>query len=663
MAVPPHTSSFSRDDDKRRVLDATDIVRLVGETISLKQKGREYVGLCPFHDDHNPSMGVVPHKQIYHCFVCGAGGDALSYAMNYHKMSFREALEFLAQRAGITLTPWKPQHGTGDAAAAQAQQQQRESQRAAILRASATAATFFKAILHHPEHGAAARAIVERRGINAEMQEAFALGAAPDMWDGLRATILSKKLDVAPFLAAGLLRPRESGGEFDMFRNRLMFPIHDQIGRIIAFGGRRINDEDEPKYINSAEHAAFDKSSTLYGLHQGVQAIRKSGVALICEGYTDVIACHQHGVKNAVATLGTALTAQHAKVLRRLCDTVVLLFDGDDAGKRAAERAVQVFFDQSIDLRIATLAGHTTAKDPDELLKQEGGKAILEQCIKASIDPMDLLFRRFRDSTEGKGIAARARMMDEFLTRMVELGLARVDPSRFQMVLSHVSQISGVGYREVADMIAQKINRRPPAHLARPGASAVPQSRADRRRNIFESLIGCILCDPSLIMSIPADDQHLLGVEHLPTEEGKRIAQAIVDLEADGEEPYLRTVLTRLEDEAARRMATALESEVDHQTDSDPDRLRQHWHDLIARARRSLSQSLHEEHPADAREPGPDGSTVIGTDEKNAAALSVVTKLERLRLRRERDGYDPLATPRPMGPGGAGGVGGAGGGG
>ncbi|MBY0313217.1 MAG: DNA primase, partial [Phycisphaerales bacterium] len=466
MALSGRTPAYG--DDRQRVLDATDIVQLIREHVALKNKGREYVGLCPFHDDHSPSMYIVPSKQIYHCFSCGAGGNALGFVMNYHRMQFREALEHLAERAGITLTP-RPtrrigggsegEYGGGDA--------ERELDRASLMKSTATACTFFRAILDHPEHGRAAREVIQRRGIAPEMVEQFQIGAAPDKWDGLVITIGSKKLALEAFRAVGLVKARDNGnGFYDGFRNRLMFPIHDQIGRVIGFGGRRINDEDEPKYINSSESALFDKSTTLYGLHQAAQAIRQSGVALVTEGYMDTIACHQAGVKNAVATLGTALTPGNARVLRRLCNEVVLLFDGDEAGQKAAERAVEVFFAEPIDVRIAMLSAHTDAKDPDELLKREGGKSVLETALKAAIDPLELLFARMRAQTAGSGLSARTRAIDDYVSRLVELGLGRVDKLRYQLVIKRLAQIADVDYQTIATMVSERRERLKPRGVA-----------------------------------------------------------------------------------------------------------------------------------------------------------------------------------------------------
>jgi DNA primase len=575
--------SISSNDDKRRVLEATDIVRLIGEQLALKAKGREYLGLCPFHNDHKPSMCVVPHKQIFHCFSCGAGGDALRFVMDYHKMSFREALQHLADRAGIKLTPWRPSGAMfGGDGAEQSGAEEQQMPRAAMLGANQTACDFFRAILKHEEHGRAAREMIASRGVSAEMVEQFGLGAAPDKWDGLLLTVQRKGVDLAAYRAAGLLKVRDSGGLYDAFRNRLMFPIHDQIGRVVAFGARRLRDEDDPKYLNSSESAVFDKSTTLYGLHQAAQAIRTGRVAVVVEGYMDAIACHQAGVRNAVATLGTALTVGNARVLRRLCDSVILLFDGDVAGMKAAERAVEVFFAEPIDVRIATLAPHTDAKDPDELLKREGGREVLDRVFKAAVDPLDLLFARMKTTVDGQGLATRARLVDEFTTRLVSLGLSTVEPVRYQLIVKRVAQVAGVDWQTIAQSLSQKVMRSRARIAAAPDASGAADS-AERapvsrpRMTAQEHLLGCLLCDTGLWLRFKDEEWEAVSPDAFAAGPAQRVAEVMADLRLNEEPATLNAVLAMIEDAETQRYATLAASEIDRITEGNAERLVQHF--------------------------------------------------------------------------------------
>jgi len=369
-------------DNRQSVLDATDIVELVGEHVALKSKGREFVGLCPFHEDRHPSMYVVPHKQIFHCFVCGSGGNAIDFLMKLHGMGFREALEHLANRAGMEIAPFHTRSGSRSDDATPS------VSRDDLARANAFAMGFFQTILAHAEHGRAARALIESRNITPEMVEHFGIGAAPDRWDGLEQVVRGKGMSSSHFVEAGLLKEKD-GRHYDALRNRMVFPIQDQANRIVAFGARRINDEDEPKYLNSPESKLFDKGATLFGLKQAARAIQRERTCVVTEGYTDVIACHQHGFENVVATLGTALTAKHAPVLRRMCDTVILLFDGDDAGQRAADRALEVFFTEPMDVRIAVMQREGGGQDPDEILKEDNGAEMFREILSGAVDWME----------------------------------------------------------------------------------------------------------------------------------------------------------------------------------------------------------------------------------------------------------------------------------
>jgi DNA primase len=621
-------------DDRQRVLDATDIVQLVGEHVSLKPKGREYVGLCPFHDDHRPSMTVVPHKRIYHCFSCGAGGDAIAFVMNYHKMGFREALEHLARRANIELTPWRGGESRRD---------QGGVTRDAILSANLTAADFFRTILQHPEHGRAARELISRRGISPDMVQLFGLGAAPDRWDGLLQVIQKKRLPVEPFVAAGLLKTRASGGQYDAFRNRLIFPITDQIGRVIAFGGRRLNDEkredgtEEAKYLNSAESIAFDKSATLFGLHQAAPEIRRKRTAIVTEGYMDAIACHQAGITNVVATLGTALTAANARILRRQCETVILLFDGDEAGQRAAERAVEVFFAEPIDVKIAMLSSVTDAKDPDELLKREDGLDVFGRVIEAAVDPLTLLMDRIKAEMIGRGIAGRARVLDEFIARLVALGLGRVDPIRKQLILTRLTAVAGVDWETIVKAVGQRTSAarpRPAAPAAEAPAPAagttVSADAPPSSQGLRERLLGCILCDPALLYSLGPEEADLLNPDGYAWPPYRVVARAVGELDEAGEQPTLSAVLGVLEDPEAQRAATALASEVDRLAERVPERVHALWNEWLAQVRRR--RAYEAAHAAG------------GSSDWDALAA----RIEALRELATTVGLDPAAMP-PVG--------------
>lgn len=629
---------FQRNDDKERVRDATDIVRIVGERVALKPKGREYTGLCPFHDDHNPSMNVVPSKQIFVCFVCGASGDVFSFVQRYYKLDFVEAMKYLAERAGVVLTPRKPVGGTDGGG----QSQGSGFSRAALREANAIAQEHFTRNLAGAQ-GEVGRGIIKKRGISPTMQEQFGIGLSLPGWDGLTSLVQKRGLDPRVFVAAGLMKARESGGGFyDAFRNRLMFPIHDKMGNVIAFGARKIDEQDEPKYLNSADSPVFHKSTTLYGLYQASRSIQQKGYALVTEGYTDTIACHQGGLTNAVAALGTAFTREHAEEIRRLCDRVVLLFDGDDAGKRAADRAIdrltEVFFFASMDVSMASLAKVTSAKDPDELLKQEGGAAVLEKAIAQATGLIDYRIQRLASKTTGAGFAGIQRALKEELEALAALGLNEIAPPTRTLIIKRIAELLRVQWQDVQAMVpAGRPGRRedttptsvnseqeaPPILV--PGTTHKPL--LGRSLTTPEALLGCVLCDGSLWLSLSEEQRDLMAAGVYASRWLDVVVHAVEELAHEGEAPGLRAVLDRLEQDAARQEATQLEARVDREVDSDPERLRKHFAACLATAARDAARRTPN---ATAEQP-----------------LDVAAQLKAIRDRHSALGGNPRSLPRP----------------
>lgn len=613
-------------DNRRRVLEATDIVGLVGEHLSLRAKGREFVGLCPFHDDHKPSMSVVPHKQIFCCFSCGAAGNAIDFVMKYHAMDFRQALEFLASRAGIELV--RPKFTAREDSAGGSSKDQ-------LLAAAATAQSFFRGILKHPEHGSAARAIIESRGISPEMVDAFELGASPDRWDGLLKTLQSKGLDLQAFLDAGLLKSRESGGAYDGFRHRLMFPIFDQIGRAVAFGGRKIRDEDEPKYLNSPESAVFDKGGTLFALKQAFRAIQSSRTAVITEGYLDAITCHQFGFTNVVATLGTALTSKHAAILRRIADTVILLFDGDEAGQRAADRAFEVFFAEPVDVKVAILPDEL---DPDDLLKSEGGPERFRAVLAGAIDATAYRYQRMTAALDAAGrapgSAARIRIVQEDLARLAELGLRDLSPIRRQAMIRQLARIAGVDETTVAASMptskprANAANSQPATAGQKPGVSMSVSA--------LDHAFGCLLLEPDLVQSFSLDAEEILKAHAYSSGPFRGVAERLLLASSTGERVETASLLAEIEREEDRQTAAALIAKIERECRDDrDDRVIDLWNDCVKRFK--LEQSGLPITPAEIG--GAPESAVTG-------AASIASLLERARQRHQQHGGNPLAHPK-----------------
>lgn len=360
------------------VKERADIVDVVGEHVVLKKKGREFVGICPFHDDSKPSMTVSPAKQFYYCFSCGAGGNSIKFLMEFQRQSFSDVVLELARRYQLPIeTVEGPQ---------QERLRQQLSRRETLQRALNLASGFFRSQLLSPAGAEALAYLTDKRGLSPATQESFGLGYAPDQWDGLLRH-LQQVEGLAPEIleAAGLVVPRKGGnGFYDRFRHRVMVPIHDRQGRVIGFGGRSL-DGTEPKYLNSPETEVFEKGKHLYGLDKATNAIRKDDRAVVVEGYFDVIALHAAGITNAVAALGTALSSQQITQLCRVSDSkrIVLNFDADGAGVRAANRAIgeveQLALQGQLELRVLHLP---SGKDPDEFLTDHGPgdyRALLDQ--------------------------------------------------------------------------------------------------------------------------------------------------------------------------------------------------------------------------------------------------------------------------------------------
>lgn len=522
-----------RNNDVQNVLDATDLVRLIGEHVNLRPAGREFKGLCPFHDDTNPSMCVVPHKGFFHCFVCGTGGDALRFVQLHQHIEFGEALRYLADRAGIPLTPRRPQNVNEAGEIDEAAEGFSTTQ---IVEAHRQALSFYRTLLRSERHGAVGRQLFADRDINEAMVERFELGIAPTdptVWDGLARTLGAKDAPLGVYEAIGLLMPRRDGSGFvDRFRNRLIFPIHDEHARPIAFGARKIDPDDEPKYLNSPEHPRFKKSRTLYGLHLARPAIQKTKTAVIVEGYTDVIACHQHEVENVVATLGTALTDDHARVLARWCERVVLVFDGDVAGQKAADRAVEVFFESPVDVRIAVLPGGV---DPAELLAQPDGVETWHRVIGESIDALAFLFAslRARLTDDSTGVTARQRVIEAFLTRLGSLGFHRMTPLRRDLMLARLSDILHLPGETLLRSIPRARPRPELDQRDGTGEGESIPSVEPRRIEAEMRLIACLLHCPSLLESDQAGAM-ALHADQFACPTARRLFEALGDANAGG---------------------------------------------------------------------------------------------------------------------------------
>lgn len=348
------------DDQIMRDIEARlNIVDIVSETIKLTRKGNRFWGLCPFHSEKTPSFTVSPERNMYYCFGCQSGGDMINFVMKRDGLVFKEALELLAARAGVEIKSPAGPRGT--------------DKRKRIVELNRVAVEYFQNILQSPA-GREGVLYLEKRSIPREMIERFSLGFASDSWNNLSEYLLKKGFQADEMLAAGLVkRSREQQRYYDQFRRRIMFPIAAYNGEIVGFGGR-ILDEGGPKYLNTGETEVFHKRRNLYGLFQARDSIRKLGEAIVVEGYMDCLRLHQYGIENAVATLGTALTAEQAQLLLRYTQKALVVYDGDEAGQRQTWQAIEVLGGEGLKVDVLTLP---EGRDPDEFLARYGKEEFL----------------------------------------------------------------------------------------------------------------------------------------------------------------------------------------------------------------------------------------------------------------------------------------------
>ncbi|MDD4202485.1 MAG: DNA primase [Candidatus Omnitrophica bacterium] len=387
-----------------KLLDSTDIVEVISSRVKLKKTGRNFKGNCPFHNEKTPSFVVSPDKQIFHCFGCGEGGNAISFLTKYEKLSFMEAVEMLAEIADIKIPALKGSSGKNN---------ELFDKFYAINKA---AKDFYCAYLN-TDRGSLTMKYLQDRGVSKETIETFCLGYAPNMWDGLINFFKEKKVQESLLETVGLVLPRkEEKGFYDRFRNRLVFPIFDGNDRVIGFGARALNDTT-PKYINSPETPIYTKGNHVYGFNLTKKFIKEKGYAVIVEGYMDLIMPYQYGLRNFVATLGTALTYDQIKLLKRHTNTAVVVYDSDSAGEEASLRGMDLLIEMDMNVRIAPLP---KGYDPDTFVK-EFGKEAFEDILQRSKDlfdyKIDMLMKRYnKDSVKGK--TAIATLMLPTLARI-----------------------------------------------------------------------------------------------------------------------------------------------------------------------------------------------------------------------------------------------------
>ena len=464
-------------DKIAEIRNRASIVEVISDYVTLKKAGRNHLGLCPFHGEKTPSFTVNEEKGIYHCFGCHAGGSVFQFLMEYDHQSFPEAVEQVAKRYGIVIE-------RSDAGNYQRDLGEREN----LFRINERAAANYQRILFdHPE-GKAALEYLKRRGVDDAIARKFMLGFAPQGGSGLVGLVKKESLALADAVKLGLVGQRNAQQYYEKFFARVMFPIANAAGKIVGFGGRVI-DQGMPKYLNSSETPLFHKGSTVYGLQQAKEGIRQADRVVVVEGYLDVIALAQHGIGYAVATLGTALTVEHVRALSRYTKNIIALFDGDDAGLKAAARSFEIFVEAGLLGRAAFLPKD---EDPDSFVRQQGKDAV-EKLLDQAVPMADFYFswlqRRDGSTIEGKSQTA------------AEIGrlLAKVtNPFEVDLLIRRAADL-GVREELLRRPVANAANRRP-VLPNRPSAVVATTAPSDSRDDIAErSLVGLVLRVPALL--------------------------------------------------------------------------------------------------------------------------------------------------------------------
>jgi DNA primase len=382
-----------------QVRERTDIVEVISRYIPLKRSGRNFKAPCPFHHEKTPSFMVSPVKQIYHCFGCGAGGNVFSFLMKHERMEFPEAVRELAKKAGVTV----PEFTKQDKA--------RDSLTEKLYSINNTALSFYSSQLLSEKHSAAARQYIADRRLSARTAEDFKLGYAPRSWTGLLDYLKKSGFSEPALERCGLILKGKEGRFYDRFRDRIIFPISDMKGKVRGFGSRVLDNKNQPKYMNSPETPVYNKGSHLYGLNLTWQHIRDENTAIVVEGYLDLITPYQYGVRNIVASLGTALTLDQVRLLKRYAERIILLFDADAAGQGAALRSLDMLVEEEMKVSVAQLE---KGSDPDSFVNKYGAEAFKGEIDKAQ-DIFDFKINALLAMHEHKSLDGKAKIADEML--------------------------------------------------------------------------------------------------------------------------------------------------------------------------------------------------------------------------------------------------------
>lgn len=507
-------NSYIPEDILRRILETANIRHIVGEFVPLKKSGRNWIGHCPFHPDKDPSFSVSEEKQIFHCFGCGEGGNAFQFLMKMQGISFVEAVKVVANRYGIII-PERP---------ISAKYQKRHMEKDELVGLNMEAAKFYHKNLLYSREASDARLYLENRGLKSDIIERFLLGWANDQWNGLVNHIKSIGLPLDKAEKAGLIISRESGtGYYDRFRGRIIFPIFDRSGKVVAIGGRILKD-GQPKYLNSPETPVYNKRKVLYGLYQNKNQIRQKGKGFVVEGYMDLLALVQDDIDMAVATLGTALTEDHVRQLKGLCRDWILVFDGDAAGIKATLRSLPLFYKLNLRIKVLNLPA---VDDPDSFIRREGKKA-WEELVNTASSGLDFAIQQGLTSY-GRDPEGKFRTIEDVLPILKVVK----DPVKKSLLVTHLAQKLGLREESLWERLnADNINNTISHNIKNYKISAKTEIGKSPENRAEAKLIGFLLRYPKymgtflnvgldLWLEVPSLKELWMAMSHLYNMSGK----------------------------------------------------------------------------------------------------------------------------------------------
>lgn len=548
-----HEAEAVRD----RIRDATDIVDLVSEHVQLTRRGRNFLGLCPFHEEKTPSFSVNPDRQFYHCFGCGVGGDVFKFIQEIDRVTFVEAVKFLAERAGIAL----PERSGPSREEAEAADE--------LYRANDLAQKYFHHLLLKDDVGTNARTYLQTRSLTDETIARFGLGYAPPEWNALLKVAGRRGLSPQILERAGLaLQSSKSSDHYDRFRDRITFPIANLSDRTIAFGARALQPDQEPKYLNSPETTIYHKGRVLYGLSISRDAIRRQDAVLVVEGYMDLISLAQAGIQHVVATSGTALTEDHGRLLARFARQVVLLFDGDAAGSTAAMRALEVLLGTGLDARVVSLPSE---HDPDTFVQTHGSDALLKRAENAQ-SVLDFYLKQLAQRHDLSSVEGKSRAVETLKPLIAKLNKPQ-DAVRRDLLLREVAQRLAVDEQALRDGVQASMRR--PQRSPKAIAESPPTADSDPPRPELE-FISLLINFPQLIPETIRE----FAPDSLTDARTQALCRTLFDHHAHGKAIDLGMIISELADDALKRLVTQCAAQGDAQReaqDFDEEQVEQQW--------------------------------------------------------------------------------------